>query len=578
MRLSHAAAAIGVFLLCSTVFGLGDGKLHMYFVDCGQGDAILIIGPEGTSVLVDGGPSNTVTPITEAMNDAIAAGLTDNKLDYVVCTHMHADHLAGLEVVAAQFAGGLVYAYDRTGSYSSTAFTEYDTYFGASGLNKRRMAEDFSIGTNCLMNYVGHPTAGTGDENNNGVLYRLEFKNFRCSLAGDLGGTYEISFASSVGDVDFYKANHHGSRTSSQQGFLDVIQPQTHVFSYAVGNSYGHPHAESVARLDAMGSVRYDTPLDHASAGPYVELVTDGNASYSINGTSYGLSGGTPTPPAAPSGLAATAISSSQINLTWTDNSSNEDSFVLARATTSGGPYTDIATLGANTTSYSNTGLAISTTYYYVVRATNAGGASANSNQASATTQAAGTTIVTFTSVSGDDGWVLESSETSNVGGSINSSNTTILVGDDKQRKQYKGVLSFDTSSLPDTATIQRATVKVTQSTVSSTPWSTLGTLAVDIKSPNFGAATTLATDDFAAAAGASSVATIPKPSGNGVQVSANLSSTGISNVNKAGKTQLRLRFTTDDDNDSTADNFVLYSGNDSTASRRPVLEIEYAQ
>jgi len=92
-------------------------------------------------------------------------------------------------------------------------------------------------------------------------------------------------------------------------------------------------------------------------------------------------------PPAAPSGLTATATSQSQINLTWTDNSSNESNFVVARATSSGGSYTDIATLSANVTSYSNTGLSPSTTYYYVVRATNAGGASVNSAQASATTQ-----------------------------------------------------------------------------------------------------------------------------------------------------------------------------------------------
>ncbi len=95
-----------------------------------------------------------------------------------------------------------------------------------------------------------------------------------------------------------------------------------------------------------------------------------------------------PSPPAAPSGLSATAVSSSQINLAWTDNSTDEANFIVSRSTVAGGPYTDIATLGANTTSYNNTGLTASTTYYYVVRASNTGGSSANSNEASATTQA----------------------------------------------------------------------------------------------------------------------------------------------------------------------------------------------
>ncbi|MCC7390928.1 fibronectin type III domain-containing protein, partial [Candidatus Sumerlaeota bacterium] len=93
-----------------------------------------------------------------------------------------------------------------------------------------------------------------------------------------------------------------------------------------------------------------------------------------------------PNAPAAPSGLSATAASQTQINLSWTDNSSNETGFIIARSTTSGGPYTDIFTTAANATSYSNTGLTANTTYYYVVRATNTGGSSANSAQASATT------------------------------------------------------------------------------------------------------------------------------------------------------------------------------------------------
>src|SRR5206468_3657708 len=89
--------------------------------------------------------------------------------------------------------------------------------------------------------------------------------------------------------------------------------------------------------------------------------------------------------PAAPSGLTATALSSTQIKLTWVDNSSNENNFIVGRSTTSGGPYTDIVTLAANTTAYTNSSLSGSTTYYYVVRATNSIGSSANSAEASAT-------------------------------------------------------------------------------------------------------------------------------------------------------------------------------------------------
>lgn len=94
-------------------------------------------------------------------------------------------------------------------------------------------------------------------------------------------------------------------------------------------------------------------------------------------------------PPAAPANLTATAISSSQINLAWIDNANDETGYVVERSATSGSGFASIATLGANTTSFSNTGLAASTTYFYRVRANNGAGSSPNSNEASATTQAA---------------------------------------------------------------------------------------------------------------------------------------------------------------------------------------------
>jgi fibronectin type 3 domain-containing protein len=91
-------------------------------------------------------------------------------------------------------------------------------------------------------------------------------------------------------------------------------------------------------------------------------------------------------PPNAPSNLTAAASGSSVINLSWTDNSADETSFVVERSLTSNSGFTTIATLAANTTTYVNSGLTGSTTYYYRVQATNAAGSSAWSNTASATT------------------------------------------------------------------------------------------------------------------------------------------------------------------------------------------------
>ena len=91
-------------------------------------------------------------------------------------------------------------------------------------------------------------------------------------------------------------------------------------------------------------------------------------------------------PPAGPTSLNATALSSSQIKLTWTDNATNELVFAISRSLASSGPYTNIGAVSGNSTSFTNTGLAAGTPYYYLVRATNAAGSSSNAGPASATT------------------------------------------------------------------------------------------------------------------------------------------------------------------------------------------------
>src|SRR5439155_1689519 len=97
--------------------------------------------------------------------------------------------------------------------------------------------------------------------------------------------------------------------------------------------------------------------------------------------------------PAAPSYLAATAVSSSQINLTWQDNAGNETGFKIERAPTASGTWVQIATVGASVTTYANTGLNASTTYYYRVRAYAGKQNSSYAGVASATTLGVACTV-----------------------------------------------------------------------------------------------------------------------------------------------------------------------------------------
>ena len=106
-------------------------------------------------------------------------------------------------------------------------------------------------------------------------------------------------------------------------------------------------------------------------------------------------------PPAAPSSLGATPISGTQINISWSDNSGYESNFKIERKTGAGGSWSQITTVGANTTSYSNTGLSPDTTYYYRVRANNASGDSGYTNEANATTTPNAPTGLSATAAAG---------------------------------------------------------------------------------------------------------------------------------------------------------------------------------
>ena len=117
-----------------------------------------------------------------------------------------------------------------------------------------------------------------------------------------------------------------------------------------------------------------------------VSSYNTGGESAASNEASATTPGGVP-PPAAPTNLQATAVSKSQINLTWTDNATNETGFRIRRKTGSNGTWAEIATVGQSVTSYQNTGLSPAQTYFYSVTAYNATGDSTASNEASATTE-----------------------------------------------------------------------------------------------------------------------------------------------------------------------------------------------
>jgi carboxypeptidase T len=148
------------------------------------------------------------------------------------------------------------------------------------------------------------------------------------------------------------------------------------MYTFEMGSNTFYPSASQIAALTSVNDTAVRYLLDKSDC-PYKVIGKEGQYCST-------------TPPAAPTNLSATAASSSQINLAWTDNADNETGFRIERCTGAGcSDFTQIATVGANVTSYSNTGLTASTSYSYRVRAYNAAGDSDYSNTATEVTQAA---------------------------------------------------------------------------------------------------------------------------------------------------------------------------------------------
>lgn len=173
------------------------------------------------------------------------------------------------------------------------------------------------------------------------------------------------------------------------------------------------------------------------------------------------------------------------------------------------------------------------------------------------------------------DGWVLESSENTNRGGRVDRSAATFYVGDDEKDQQYRGILSFDTSPLPNNAVILYVELKVRRRAIEgSDPFVTHGSLLADVRSGTFGNIAILQTGDFSAAATSGYV------SDTLVAMESNWYATELHNpnlalVNKAGTTQFRLFFRKDDNDNRKADYVEFYSGN-ALSSYAPQLVVTY--
>jgi hypothetical protein len=174
-----------------------------------------------------------------------------------------------------------------------------------------------------------------------------------------------------------------------------------------------------------------------------------------------------------------------------------------------------------------------------------------------------------------NDGWILESSETSNNGGTMNSTATTMRLGDNASDKQYRGILSFDLSAIPDNAVITSAVLKFKYASKTGTlPFGTHGNLFVDVRNGSFRNNPMLQLNDFAAPSSKDKILVYTQTMTNN-WFTRSFNTADLTYLDDTDIVQFRLRFSKDDNNDMGADFLNIYSG-DAGAANRPQLLIQY--
>ncbi|KYH29222.1 MULTISPECIES: ComEC/Rec2 family competence protein [Clostridium] len=257
----------------------GSGDLKVHFIDVGQADSILIT-QGSNNMLIDAGNNEDSDLVVNYLKKQ---GIT--KLDYVIGTHPHEDHIGGLDAVIRAFDVKKVYMPKKTST--TKTYKDVITAIKDKGLKIAipSRGTTFKLGEAVATVVAPSESSDYEDVNNYSIVIKLKYKNTSFLFAGDAEDILEKEIIKGGYDikVDVLKVGHHGSRSSTTQEFLNKVSPKYAVISVGQGNEYGHPHKSTMDRLKSKGIPVYRTD----EAGTIIATSNGNSIAFNVKAGSY---------------------------------------------------------------------------------------------------------------------------------------------------------------------------------------------------------------------------------------------------------------------------------------------------
>ncbi|MEF8785982.1 MAG: ComEC/Rec2 family competence protein [Haloarculaceae archaeon] len=251
----------------ATTTGTGNqpsGTLEIHHIDVGQADATLVVTPAGETILIDTGDWRQDG---QGVIEYLEAHGVD-RVDHLVATHAHADHIGGHAAVIEHFeteGDGVGAAYDSGVASTSQTYGNYLDAIEAHGVTLFEVEEGDTLPVDDdVTATVLNPSTGDAgsDQHDNSVALTIEFGDVRYLTTGDAESAVERRLVADWReelDAEIYQAGHHGSSTSSSEEFIDAVSPEIAVISSGFDSQYGHPSDETLRRFADHGIGTYWT-------------------------------------------------------------------------------------------------------------------------------------------------------------------------------------------------------------------------------------------------------------------------------------------------------------------------------